>query len=129
MGISVPSSWLTGLQAATVLILTAGFFFDQPLSVVLAIALSALLMTQDEEGASPEYKPVTALLILSGLLFLAEYSAVAWGIALVCAAYSLAVLLGARPFQMAQQGLTERRPAQVSERASARRPVPTKRRR
>src|SRR5690554_7787993 len=103
MGISLPSSWIPGLQAATVLILTAGFFIDQPLSVVLAIALSALVMTQDEEGAPAEYRPVTALLILAGLLFLAEYSAIAWGLALFCAAFALLVLVGIRPTLLVRQ--------------------------
>jgi len=103
MEISVPSSWLPGLQAALILTLAAGFFFDQPLALILALALSALLMTQDEEGVPAEYRPVTALLIIAGLLFLAEYATVAWGIALFCAAYAAAVLLGARLYRAALQ--------------------------
>src|SRR5690625_2925521 len=93
VGISVPSSWIAGMQATLVLALTAGLLFDQPLTVVLALALSALLVTQDEEGAPAEYRPVTALLVLAGLLFLADYATYAWGISLFCGAIALVTLL------------------------------------
>lgn len=118
MGISVPSSWIAGLQAIVVLVLTAGFLVDQPLGVVLALAFSGLLMTQDEEGAPTEYRPITALLILSGLLFLAEYPTVGWGLALLCAALSIAALFGARPYQQIRSRL---KPKEVERPAHRRR--------
>ena len=107
MGISLPSSWLPGLQAATVLLLTAGSFFDQPLSVVPAIALAALVMSQDEEGAPAEFRPLTALLVLAGLLFLADYATYAWTLALVAAAYGLVVLVGFHPWSLIRQAAGE----------------------
>lgn len=129
MGISLPSSWLPGLQAATVLILTAGFFFDQPLSVALAIALSALIMAQDEEGAPAEFRPITALLVLVGLLFLADYVTIAWTLALVCAAYGLLVLVGFHPWRLLRQTASEPAAPKARPRGTLRTPATGRRRR
>lgn len=129
MGISLPGSWIPGLQAATVLVLTAGFFFDQPLSVVLAIVLSALVMSQDEEGAPAEFRPITALLVLVGLLFLAEYATIAWTLALVCAAYALLVLVGVHPRQLIRQTVGEPAAPKARPRSSLRTPATGRRRR
>jgi|SRR5690606_16726483 len=129
MGISLPSSWLPGLQAATVLLLTAGFFFDQPLSVVPAIALAALVMSQDEEGAPAEFRPLTALLVLAGLLFLADYATYAWTLALVAAAYGLVVLVGFHPWSLIRQAAGEPAAPKARPRSTVRTPVAGRRRR
>lgn len=109
MGISVPSSWITGMQGLLTLLLAASFAFDQPLGIIAALGLSALLMTQDEEGAPPEYRPVTTLLVIAGLLFLADYPAWGWGISLACGAFSLLVLFGLRPYQTLAAGFQDRK--------------------
>lgn len=97
MGISLPKSWLSGLQAMVALLIATSFMLNQPLGIIPAFLLCALIMTQEDERVSPEYRPMTMLLIVSGLLFFAEYTAIAWGISLFCSLLSLAVLLGSTP--------------------------------
>lgn len=108
MNVSIPNSWIPSLQAFLVLAVSAGFLFDRPLVTLVALAASAIIMTQDDGGVPKEHRPVTLLLGVAGVLFLAGFVQAAWAVALVGTVLSLAALFGQRPYALCLAELDKR---------------------
>jgi hypothetical protein len=98
MNISVPASWIPGIQAVLILSGAVGFLLDIPLILLLPLFSSVLLIMQEDPRAV-EYKPVLTLLALSLAVFLFSLNHIGWALSLAAIVLSIGIMFGLRPFQ------------------------------